>query len=143
MHRLQIFDSQALQIPLRRLHGRVAEDSGEVEEVATLAQVEDGERMPERVETTPDAGNANLAAQDAEVPLEVADGAGRLVAGAEDVPPRVLLDVAEQEFPAFKGDGHPALLVAFAHNRDEQVVKIHVGLFDCAAFVNSQAGIKK
>src|ERR1035437_9202133 len=130
MHRLKVFDSQTLQIPLRRLHGRMAEDSGEVEEVSALPQVEDGERMPERVKTTPDAGKANFAAHDTEVPLEVAYRAGRLVASTENVPPGVLLYVAEQDFAAFKGDGHPALFVALAHNRDEEVVKIHVGLFD-------------
>ena len=51
MHRLQIFDSQTLQIPLRGLHGRMAEDFRQVEQVPALPQVENAERVLERVET--------------------------------------------------------------------------------------------
>ena len=99
--------------------------------------------MAERVETTPDAGKANLAAKEREVTLKISNGAGRLVASAEDVPPRIVLNVSVKDFSAFKRNRNPALFVALAHHRNEQVVKIHVGGLDFAAFIYSQTGIKK
>ncbi len=53
MHLLQILYSQAPQISLRGGEAGVAEDSAQVEEVATSPEVVDRERMADGMRTTP------------------------------------------------------------------------------------------
>jgi len=50
VYRLQIFDAQALQVPLRRLYARMAKNAREVVRVPSGPEIAHGKGMTERVE---------------------------------------------------------------------------------------------
>jgi len=57
MHGLQVFDTKALQVLLRRRDTRVPQDPRKVEQVATGSKVAHGESVSECVKAHPDAGD--------------------------------------------------------------------------------------
>jgi hypothetical protein len=84
MHGLEILHTKTLEILLRGLDTRMAQNSRQVEKISTSPKVSHGKRMPQRMEGAANTYDAQFFTTDFEITPEIWLGELTAVASAKD-----------------------------------------------------------